>query len=222
VFHILLTVLFLSTQNHKSTGVAQILYAFKNTRRLSQISAMPNEDQRIYHQKKYYSDILKDPVALKEYMENARETYDRALQVGGDVIQVQTVTFEDCLFIGNSVGPEGVLTQDGVIFVASPSNVVILKNCTFQDNDYGSPVNGVCHFLAHCVYRIDEFNSLNETTSPHTYRPMDLRCRPSRALQSLLQILASLTTILLVTGPFSQKVLIHLPKATFMEHQISD
>lgn len=139
--------IFLHAQNHQSTGVAQILYSFKNVRRLSQINAMPNEAQRIYHEKKYYSDILKDPDALKEYMDDARESYNRALQVGGDIIEKQTVTFDNCLFIDNSVGPEGLLTQDGVIYVASPSNEVIIKNCTFKNNDYANPVNGVGRYF---------------------------------------------------------------------------
>jgi hypothetical protein len=107
---------------------------------------MPNEAQRLYHQKKYYSDIMKDPDALKEYVEEAQESYDRALQVGGDTIEVQTVNFENCLFIGNSVGPEGQLTQDGVIYVASPSNIVNIQNCTFKNNNFASPVNGVRQF----------------------------------------------------------------------------
>jgi hypothetical protein len=110
---------------------------------------MPNKAERLYHERKYYSNVLEDPAAMKEYVEDARASYDRALQVGGDIIEKQVVTFENCVFVNNSVGPEGGLTQDGVIYVASPSNELIIKNCTFKNNDFGDPVNGVSRL---CIF----------------------------------------------------------------------
>ena len=129
-----------------------MIYSYSNTRRLSQIHAIPNEAERLHHERKYYSEILKDPVAMKEHMEEARTGYERSLQVSGDILEKQVATFENCVFAGNAVGPEGVLTQDGIIFVASSSNEVILKNCIFKNNSYGSPVNGVSRPLQQFVF----------------------------------------------------------------------
>jgi hypothetical protein len=93
--------------------------------------------------------------------------YDRALQVGGSVITTQSVTFENCLFIGNSIGPTGVSTYDGMITVVSSSNEVSIRNCTFQNNTYADPVNGVSRIL---------------------YRSA---CRPERASRTIFLISAS-------------------------------
>jgi hypothetical protein len=87
-------------------------------------------------------------MVTKESKKNSDTFYDRSLQVGGDVIKKQSVTFENCLFVGNSVGPEGVSTYDGIITVVSSSNDVTIKNCTFQNNAYGDPVNGVSRFVS--------------------------------------------------------------------------
>jgi hypothetical protein len=63
--------------------------------------------------------------------------------VGGALPRLQVVTFDRCLFVNNKSGPQGRLTQDGVIEAFSFSNSVIIKDTVFDNNDYSQPVNGV-------------------------------------------------------------------------------
>jgi hypothetical protein len=120
-----------------------MFYSFTTTRRLSEINAMSDGTKKLGHLLNYYSSLMKDPKALAEHNEANRRSYQRALQVGGDVIERQTVTLDNCLFISNSAGPEGALTQDGLIYIAEVSNSVIIKNTTFENNDFSKPANGV-------------------------------------------------------------------------------
>jgi hypothetical protein len=118
-------------------------YSFTSTRRLSEIDAMPDGTNKLGHLLNYYSNLMKDPKALAEQNDANRRGHQTALRVGGDVMERQTVTFENCLFISNSAGPEGPLTQDGLIYIAEVSNSVIIKNCIFENNDFSKPANGV-------------------------------------------------------------------------------
>jgi hypothetical protein len=92
-------------------------------------------------------------VATNQYEVDGNAFFDRTLQVGGDVIETQSVTFENCLFIGNTVGPDGAGTFAGIMTVISASNEVTIKNSTFQSNSYGDPVNGVSRFTL-CIVRV--------------------------------------------------------------------
>jgi hypothetical protein len=122
-------------------------YSLASTRRLSEINAMSDGANKLGHLLNYYSNLMKDPKALGEYNEANRRSHQRALQVGGGAIKRQTVTFDNCLFTSNSAGPDGEITQDGLIYVSEISNELIVKNTTFENNDFSKPVNGVSSYL---------------------------------------------------------------------------
>jgi len=88
----------------------------------------------------YYSRILEDPEAKAEYLEMAAVYHDderddeRELQTSNRSV----VTFEKCLFKGNSYGLNVPgLTNPGVIAAETDTNDVIIKNCQFEDNHFG-------------------------------------------------------------------------------------
>jgi hypothetical protein len=102
---------------------------------------------------KYYSDLLRNPKALAKYTADAARSHDRRLQ-GGDILEMQDVTFDSCLFESNKIGPDSTLTIDGIIYVASKFNSLIVKNSVFKDNDFSVPVNGV-GLIAICLIRLE-------------------------------------------------------------------
>jgi hypothetical protein len=90
----------------------------------------------------FHSNILKDATS-NQYQKEAHTLHRRELLNGGDFLERQVVTFENCLFQNNSIGPEGDGTNDGVIYTLLSSNDLILKSCTFKNNNYAAPLNGV-------------------------------------------------------------------------------
>lgn len=50
---------------------------------------------------------------------------------------------DSCLFQFNIAGPAGSQVKDGIINSLGTSNDVVLKSCTFTNNDFSSPQNGV-------------------------------------------------------------------------------
>jgi hypothetical protein len=152
-------------------------YSFTSTRRLSEINAMPDGTNRLGQLLNYFSNLMKDSKALAEHNDANRRGHQRALQIGVGVMERQTVTFENCLFISNSAGPEGPLTQDGLIYVAEVSNSVIIKNCIFENNDFSKPANGVSSDLMRLQFFCNTFFlfSVLMTSCLHfaIYRQMD-------------------------------------------------
>jgi hypothetical protein len=118
---------------------------------------MSDGTNKLGHLLNHYSNLMKDTKALAEHNDANRRSHQRALQVGGDVMERQTVTFENCLFISNSAGPEGPLTQDGLIYIAEVSNSVIIKNCIFENNDFSKPANGVSSDLIRLQFSCNKF-----------------------------------------------------------------
>jgi hypothetical protein len=90
---------------------------------------------------------LKDPQALNQYNDDARNVDRRQLQASADTLTEQVVTFKNCLFLNNAIGPGNGEAHDGVISITSEFNKVNLENCTFMGNDFGDPLNGVSSYV---------------------------------------------------------------------------
>jgi hypothetical protein len=131
-------------KNHQNSGIMPVIYSYAgaSSRKLKAIMAIPEgNNKKVGRLIKYYSEILHDPVALAKYRDDAERGHERQLQ--GDIIKMQTVTVDGCLFEDNDQGPDSVLTIDGLIYVAGPSNQLTVKNSIFRRNSFTSPVNGV-------------------------------------------------------------------------------
>ena len=94
---------------------------------------------------KYYYDILHNPVAFQKFKNDAERSHQRRLQ-GGELLEMQSVTIDGCVFENNRHGPDSVLTIDGIIYLAAASNELVLKNSIFRNNTFTTPVNGVSYF----------------------------------------------------------------------------
>ena len=110
---------------------------------------MPDDSNKVGQLIHYHSQ------ELKTARNNAgnRVKNQRELQVSGDVLQRQVVTFDNCIFRHNGNGPEGSLTQDGIMEAFSKFNDIIIKNSTFENNDFSQPVNGVRAQLLSLLYK---------------------------------------------------------------------
>jgi hypothetical protein len=129
-----------------------MIYSYTNTRRLAAMIESSEEENKHNRLIRYYSKLLKDPTAYAKFKADAARSHNRRLQ-SGDILEMQEVTIDSCLFEFNAIGPDSQLTIDGVIELASPSNRLIVKNSMFRNNDFSAPVNGVS--LIHCYYLIE-------------------------------------------------------------------
>jgi hypothetical protein len=103
---------------------------------------MSEESDTMGHLMKYYYDVLHDPAAFQKFKDDAARSHQRRLQ-GGDILRFQIVTIDGCVFENNYHGPDGVLTIDGLIYVAAASNELHIRNSIFRGNSFTKPVNGV-------------------------------------------------------------------------------
>jgi hypothetical protein len=117
---------------------------------------MPEESDKMGQLMKYYHDILHDPIAFQKFKDDAARSHQRRLQ-GGDILELQNVTMDGCLFENNRHGPDGILTIDGIIYVAAASNELHIRNSIFRNNSFTKPVNGV-RFAKFYLYA--SFNAL--------------------------------------------------------------
>lgn len=104
---------------------------------------MPEETDKMGLVMKYYHDIMHDPVAFQKFKDDSARSHQRRLQ-GGEIVEVQNVTIDGCVFENNRHGPDGILTIDGIIYVAAASNELHIRNSIFRSNSFTKPVNGVC------------------------------------------------------------------------------
>ena len=102
--------------------------------------------------------MLHDPASFEGFHENALRNHKRNLQ-GGDVLELQTVTIDGCLFENNRHGPNTELTKDGMIHISDPSNELIVINTIFRNNSFAEPVDGVRTILL-CIHTMDSLSAL--------------------------------------------------------------
>jgi hypothetical protein len=119
-----------------------LLFSYVSSRRLKAIAAMQEEGDNMGRLMKYYYDILHDPAAFQKFKDDAARSHQRRLQ-GGDILELQNVTIDGCVFEDNRHGPDSILTIDGMIYLAAASNALTIKNTIFRNNVFTTPVNGV-------------------------------------------------------------------------------
>jgi hypothetical protein len=116
-------------------------------RKLNAIASLPNGRDKTKCIMTYYQSILQDPVTLESLKEDDSMSHQRRLQ-SGDSLELQKVTVEGCIFENNGQGPATPITINGVIWLASANNELVLSNSIFRNNTYTEPTDGVRCFLS--------------------------------------------------------------------------
>lgn len=88
--------------------------------------------QQSGHLVNYYAQLLQDPEQLE-----ALQEHNRALQTIEGSERRQLTTFDSCVFDFNTYGERTTATNWGVIGAETNSNDVVIKNCVFENNDFG-------------------------------------------------------------------------------------
>lgn len=109
-------------------------------RRLKNIASTPSKDQNNLITK-YYADVLSNPKALASFEREASRNQNRLLQEG-EAIAMQKVTVDGCLFESNVRGSGVGFSFNGVIYLATVSNQITIKNSIFRNNNYANQADG--------------------------------------------------------------------------------
>ena len=133
-----------NSKNHQNAGVIQLLYCATcvRLRGLNNIVTTSSSNEKHTQIMKYYADLLSKPNALSTSHENPSRSRNRLLQEG-EVSATQNVTIEGCLFENNFRGSESSFAVNGVIYLATASNQITIKNSIFRNNDFANQENGV-------------------------------------------------------------------------------
>lgn len=87
---------------------------------------------------KYYADLLSNTTLEKD----TSRSRNRFLEEG-EVSRTQNVTVDGCLFENNFRGSESSFAINGVLYLATASNQITIKNSIFRNNDYANQDAGV-------------------------------------------------------------------------------
>ena len=90
----------------------------------------------------YYTDVLSDTEVLASLQREASKDRNRLLQ-DGEEIKTQRVTLDGCLFDSNFRGSDSRFTFNGVIYLATASNQITIKNSFFRNNNFANQADGV-------------------------------------------------------------------------------
>ena len=135
-------------KSHQNNGVIQLLYCDSCFRLRKLMSNMDHENK---HSQlvRYYADLLTNTDALATLDKDSSRSRKRFLQEG-EVAKTQNVTVDGCLFENNFRGSESGFADNGVIFIATASNQITIKNSIFRNNDFAYQDAGVPVSLLLC------------------------------------------------------------------------
>jgi hypothetical protein len=131
-------------KNHQNTAALLLTYcdSCSRMRQLRTISSATGYEDQHSRTMKYYTDVLGNPKALVGLQREASSSRNRLLQQGEEIM-TQRVTLDGCLFENNFRGSESALTFNGVIYLATTSNQITIKNSIFRNNNFANEVDGV-------------------------------------------------------------------------------
>ena len=88
----------------------------------------------------FFAKLSEDPEAMTEYREESHRFLEEQRQLQAGIvftIKRQSVTFDSCKFLSNSYGEKTIETKYGVVTAETNANDVVIKNCVFENNDFG-------------------------------------------------------------------------------------
>jgi hypothetical protein len=137
--------LFVYSQNQRNVGAVELLLYDKSmsgNRQLAEINAMKDPRARLGHTINYYEKLMNDPQAMTKHREASRRVtaqQQRQLQSSNSsvVLTRQLITFEKCKFLNNTYGAKLDATNYGVIGCETTLNDVVVKDCIFENNQFG-------------------------------------------------------------------------------------
>jgi hypothetical protein len=140
----LLTQFILILKNHQNNGALQLVYcdSCSSTRQLKTVKSTSGTGTHHSYVSKYYIDLLGNPKALASLQREASRSRNRCLQDNKE-IKTQLVTLDGCLFDNNFRGSESGYTFNGVIYLATASNDINVKNTIFRNNNFANRADGV-------------------------------------------------------------------------------
>jgi hypothetical protein len=109
-------------------------------RQLKAAASLPGHAMHYSRTMKYYTDVLSNSKSLASLQREASRSQKRLLQ-DDEEMKIQLVTLDGCLFENNVRGSER--TFNGVIYLATTSNQITVKNSIFRNNDFSNQVDGV-------------------------------------------------------------------------------
>lgn len=111
-------------------------------RQLRTIALTPGYENQYSRIMKYYTDVLNNPKVIASFQRDATRSRNRLLQ-GGEEINAQRVTLDGCLFDNNVRGSDSSSMSNGVIYIATTSNEITIKNSIFRNNNFASQDDGI-------------------------------------------------------------------------------